>query len=335
MRIAIVVIVCLAGLAAAAFAFLRGTEVQVIAPKRGTAAEIVYANGVVEPRTWAKIASLVRARIVEECNCEGKTVAKGDVLARLDAGEARAQLEQLKARVDLARKELDRTIDLLSRRVVSRQAQDQATNRLLEAEALAAAQRTRIENYVIRAPVSGTVLRQDGEVGEVAEPGNVLFWVGLPRPLIVVADINEEDIPAIAVDQRALVKADAFPGQSLEATVSSITPKGDPVAKTYRVRLALPDDTPLFIGMTVEVNVVVRTVENALLIPRTALSGASVFVVDDADRVRRREIEMGIRGIEMIEVLQGLEEGDRVVAPVPDGLADGARVSVGQSDASG
>ena len=51
---------------------------------RGTAVEIVYATGGVEPVRWAKVASVIRDRIVEICDCEGKTVAKDDVLARLD-----------------------------------------------------------------------------------------------------------------------------------------------------------------------------------------------------------------------------------------------------------
>ena len=56
---------------------------------RGSAAEIVYATGVVEPRTWAKVTPLVRERIVELCGCEGREVDKGDVLARSTTGRRR------------------------------------------------------------------------------------------------------------------------------------------------------------------------------------------------------------------------------------------------------
>src|SRR5215831_3123547 len=58
--------------------------VTVIAAARGTAVEIVYATGAVEPVRWARVASIIRDRIVEICDCEGKVVDKGDVLARLD-----------------------------------------------------------------------------------------------------------------------------------------------------------------------------------------------------------------------------------------------------------
>ena len=79
-----------------------------VAPSRGTAVEIVYATGAVEPVRWAKVASLIRDRIVDLCYCEGKTVAKGDVLARLDDRELRAQLQELKAREEFAKRELAR-----------------------------------------------------------------------------------------------------------------------------------------------------------------------------------------------------------------------------------
>src|SRR5258705_3284498 len=61
--------------------------VTVIAAARGTAVEIVYATGAVEPVRWARVASIIRDRIVKLCDCEGKVVAKGDVLARLDDRE--------------------------------------------------------------------------------------------------------------------------------------------------------------------------------------------------------------------------------------------------------
>lgn len=313
-------------LAGAALWYLRTPQaVSVAVPSRGDAAEIVYATGIVEPRTWAKVTPLLRERIIELCNCEGESVERGAVLARLDSRQPEATLAELRARHKSASSDYDRAVALVERRVATEQTLDRARSELNQVEALIAGQQSRLESYVLRAPMSGVVLRQDGEVGEVAEPGTVLFWVGEPKPLQVEADVNEEDIPRITVGQRAVLKADAFPGQVLEATVSSITPKGDPVAKTYRVHLALPDATPLRIGMTVEVNVIVRIASNALLVPTNALRGAALFVADNGI-ARRHEVKVGIRGVSNTQVLSGLDEAARVIVPFPEDLADGARV---------
>lgn len=321
----LLVLALLLAAAGAYWRFSRPPEVATAAPTRGDAAEIVYATGVVEPRTWAKVTPLLRERIIELCNCEGEAVEKGGVLARLDDRQAQASLAELRARQKFSRADYERVAALVERRVASEQALDRARSELSQIEAVIAGQETKLETYILRAPMSGVVLRQDGEVGEVAEPGTVLFWVGEPKPLLLEADVNEEDIPRVAVGQRAVLKADAFPDRILEAHVDSITPKGDPVAKTYRVRLALPEDTPLRIGMTVEVNVIVQVSARALLVPTNALRGGALFAVDNGI-ARRHDVTIGIRGASNTQILSGLEEAARVIVPFPEDLADGARV---------
>lgn len=311
--------------AAAWWQLLRPVPVVTVAPHRGDAAEIVYATGVVEPRIWAKVTTVVRERLVELCDCEGETVRAGDVLARLDQSEAEASLNELEERLRLAVEEQQRLSVLRERNATSQRAFDQAQSEVTQFEALVAGQKARLENYVLRAPTAGVVLRREGEVGEIAEPGEVLFWVGRPQPLVVIASVNEEDIPRVVEGQRVLLSSDAFPGRVLDATVDHITPMGDPIAKTFRVRLSLPADTPLRIGMTVDVNIVIRVSEKALLLPSPAARDGAVVVAVDG-RAHRRDVETGIVGTRDVEILSGLTEADRVIAPYPEDLADGARV---------
>ncbi|TCU39272.1 efflux RND transporter periplasmic adaptor subunit [Rhizobium azibense] len=301
--------------------------VSVVVPLRGRAAEIVYASGVVEPLTWAKVTPLVRERVVEQCNCEGASVEKGDILARLDDSEARAALAELEARLALAEQEFRRYNLMLEKNTAAQQSVDRASSEVEQLKALAAGQRARLDSYIIRAPIDGVVLRQDGEVGEVADLGTALFWVGEQKPLLVVADVNEEDIPRVRLGHKALLKSDAFKDQTLEATVSSITPKGDPVTKTYRVKLRLPNDTPLMIGMSTDVNIIVRVSENALLVPTIAMQAEKVFTVE-GNFARLREIKSGIRGPNGIEIISGLDETTHVISPFPQDLMDGTRVTI-------
>ena len=108
----------------------------------------------------------------------------------------------------------------------------------------------------LRSPLDGMVLRRDGEVGEIVGPTDVLFWeFGPPLPKQVVAEINEEEITKIAIGQKAYLRTEAFAGRQLHAEVSQITPKVRQPTDFSHL-LAATDDSPLRIGMTVEVNIV-------------------------------------------------------------------------------
>jgi RND family efflux transporter MFP subunit len=175
--------------------------------------------------------------------------------------------------------------------------------------------------------MDGVVLRRDGEVGEIVGPTDVLFWVGKPSPLQVVADINEEEITKVAVNQKAFLSSEAFARRPLRASVSQITPKGDPTKKTFRVYLQLPTDSPLRIGMTVDVNIVVREKPAAVVVPVDAVSADTVQVVSD-DRVRRVPVSTGIRGTQSVEITVGVAAGTLVLSPTRGDLKDGARVRI-------
>ncbi|MBP0462400.1 efflux RND transporter periplasmic adaptor subunit [Roseomonas sp. PWR1] len=291
----------------------------------GPAIRAVYATGSVEPVHWAKVGPAVRARITEVLVAEGQRVTEGQPMARLDSREAQHRAEEAEARARYAQEELARVRTLVSRDIASRAALDRAESEARAVRAVAEAAQRRLDDYIVRAPSDGIVLRRDAEVGEVVDTPAALFWIGEPRPLRVTSEVDEEDIAQVREGQRVLLRADAFPGQVLAATVAQITPKGDSTRKSYRVRLALPDDTPLLIGMTVEANIVLRETDAAVLVPPAALRDGGVFVVRQ-ETVERRAIDIGVQGPRAVEVLRGLARGEVVVLNPPAGLADGQQV---------
>lgn len=311
----------------------RPPEVIFATAQRGTAVEIIYGTGSVEPVRWAKVTSLIRDRIVEICYCEGKSVAKGDVLARLDDRQVQAQLRELRAREEFLKRELSRVTELMARGSTTTQAHERASMDLNQIQALIAVQSEKINGYIIVSPMDGIVLRRDGEIGEIAEVGQILFRVGVPKPLEVVTEVNEEDIPRVAIGQIALLRTDAFPDARLEAKVREITPMGDPLTKTYRIRLALPDDSSLRPGMSVEANVISREKPNALLVPSNSILDNAVFVIED-DRLQKRSVKIGIRGTRQTEILSGLNDGERVASPATTELKNGGRVRAVEPAAS-
>lgn len=303
-------------------------EVEMVAPRRGPAVEAIYATGTVEAEKWARIAPVAPGRIAEILAFEGDTVKEGQPLARLDDREARARVAELEAKAAYWREEMNRSSALTERGYRSAEATQKARSEYNQVTAAINAARQKRTDLVVTSPMDGVVLKRDGEIGELAEIKDALFWVGAPRPLRITAEVDEEDISRVRVGQKVLIKADAFAERVLEARVDRITPKGDPINKTFRVRVALPDDTPLLVGMTTEINIITAEHANALLVPVTALGADNTVLTVDDGRVAALAVQTGIRGRTMVEITGGLDEGRRVVVSPPSGLKPGARARI-------
>lgn len=217
LRYALTAVTLLALLVLLGLYFLSAARpaVSVKQPSRGPAVEAVYATGTVEPVQWVKVAPRIVARIDEILASEGDRVTEGQVLARLDDREERANVAQLEARVAFLRTELAR-LRRLGEEHITRQSYEQAESELRQAKAALDAAQHLLSEMTIRSPMDGVVLHQEGEVGEIVDKRQVLFWVGQIRPLRVSAEVDEEDIPPVREGQRTLIKADAFPGEILE-----------------------------------------------------------------------------------------------------------------------
>jgi membrane fusion protein, multidrug efflux system len=292
--------------------------------------EAVYGTGTVEPVQWAKVVPLQRRRLLELCSCEGQYVKAGQILGRQDDAEERSALQELEYNNQQLQRDLDRAEKDRGKSDAAQTEYEQRWTQFEESKSRIAAQKVRIDQLVLRAPLDGMVLRRDGEVGEIAGPSDVLFWVGPPAPMQVVAEIDEEEINRIAVGQKAFLRSEAFPGQSLRATVSRITPKGDPSRKTFRVYLLLPDDTRLRIGMSVEANIVVREKPSAIVVPADAVAGNAIQVVNNG-RIQRVPVTVGVRGSRNVEIIGEVSRGMAVLTPARTDLADGTRVRIERS----
>jgi RND family efflux transporter MFP subunit len=297
------------------------TSVATMAP----VSEAIYGTGTVEPARWAKVVPLQRRRLVDLCTCEGQTVKAGQVLGRQDDAEERSALNELQISSQQAQRDLDRAEKDRTKNDATQKEYEQRWTQAEEYKSRIAAQQVRIDQLVLRAPLDGMVLRRDGGVGDVVGPTDVLFWVGPPLPMQVVAEVNEEEINRIAVGQKAFLRSEAFPGMALRASVSQITPKGDPTRKTFRVYLLLPNDTPLRIGMSVEANIIFREKSSAIVVPAEAVSGDAVQIVNNG-KLERVPVRVGIRGSRNVEVIGDVSRGMAVLSPARSDLAEGTRV---------
>src|SRR6202158_5227115 len=297
--------------------FFQSPTVTTAVAIRAPVSEAIYGTGTVEPERWAKVVPIQRRRLVELCRCEGQAVKVGQVLGRQDDAEERSALHELEINNEQLQRDLNRAERDRDKSDAAKTEYEQRSTQFEESKSRISAQKVRIDALV----------RRDGEVGEIVGPPDVLFWVGPPAPMQVVAEINEEEITRIAVGQKAFLRSEAFSAQALRATVSQITPKGDPTRKTFRVYLLLPRDTPLRIGMTVEVNIIYREKTAAIVVPAEAVTGNAVQVVSGG-KIQHVPITVGIRGSRKVEIIGNVSKDTTVLSPARADLVDGTRVRV-------
>ncbi len=315
----------------------RGPEVTAVAPVRGTAVEIVYATGAVEPVRWAKVAQRDPRPHRRDLRLRGQdrspraTCWPASTTARCGRSS-----HELQAREEFAKREMSRVTELIGRGVATTQAYERASMDLRQIQALISVQIEKLADYTIAAPMDGVVLRRDGEVGEIAEAGQILFRVGVPKPLQVVAEVNEEDIPRVArrpdraaAHRRVPEPAPRRQGARDHADGRSRSPR--PTASASRC----PTTRRCKPGMSVEANVVTREKPNALLVPADAVQGDAVFVDRRRPRAQARRSRSASAARARSRSCPGSTEGERVASPAPPAISPTAhRVRVVDAPAS-
>jgi len=190
---------------------------------------------------------------------------------------------------------------------------------LARAEARLAAAQVAVERTRIRAPLPGIVLKRDVERGEVVQPGEPLVTFAGDGPLEARIQPDESNLALLRVGQRALISAEAFPDQRVDAAIGRIAPSVDPIRGTVEVDLVIDDESGLRPDMTVTVEIEVGRAETALLMPSWAIRDLGsevpwVLVAEDGE-ARRRDVKLGLEGDDLVEVVSGLTEDDRVLLP--------------------
>jgi RND family efflux transporter MFP subunit len=204
----------------------------------------------------------------------------------------------------------------------ARAARDSAAARVTSAQSAVEAARQQVEYTLVRAPYAGIVTERHVEPGEAVGVGQPLMSGLSLEALRVVVDLPQRAAAGVREHRLAYIITDEG---RVESTDVTIFPYADSASNTFRTRLELPDGHfGLYPGMFVKVAFVVGE-SHRLLVPTAALIRRSevtgVYVVDDADQVRMRQVRVGGQFGERTEVLSGLREGERVsLDPVSAGI---------------
>src|SRR5438105_533671 len=274
----------------------------------------------------------VAGRISEILFQEGQRVARGATLIRLDPAINKAEVEQGRANLKLAKSKYDRAVDLAKSNFISGQARDEAENNLRVAEAGVQLAEARLAKMEIKAPFSGIIGLRVVSVGDYAKEGSDIVNLESIDPLKVDFRVPEIYLKQIQVGQTLHVSLDALPGKTFDGKVFAVNPLVDAAGRAIVIRaLVRNSDTSLRPGMFARVRLITRDMKDALAVPEQAIvpfgDDQYVFKISDGRAVRVK-VEVGQRRDGKVEIVKGLEPTDMVVNAGHLKIRDGVPVTI-------
>lgn len=329
-------------------------EVPTISAETGAVArqdlvEALLARGAIAapPNEDVKLASQVPGRVVAMSVAEGDSVRAGQVVAEIETPpledqqrQARAALAQAKVALENARLNLARTEHLFERGIAAGKEVEDARSQVATAEAgleqaqaaLAAADRQLVRARVT-SPISGQVVKRFVGVGEQVDgtAAQPLLEVANVDRVEVGAHVSSEHLGRVRVGQPAAIVSDAWPERTFEGEVLAIAPAIDPATNAALVRIRVKNPEHLLkVGMFAQARIGLREKKGVLVVPPSAVSktdeGTAVYVVSGEEAVRTK-VTIGLETPEAVEVLSGVEEGQKVLVSSIHGLGEKARLA--------
>jgi RND family efflux transporter MFP subunit len=283
--------------------------------------------GTVRPGLRASIEAKISGRIERMPVVQGQTVKAGELLAQLEVREVDARLEQAAAMRDQAERDLARLTVLLGQQAVTQSEFEAVEARTRVARAAFSEAETMLAYSKVPAPFDGVIVRKMADIGDLAGPGRALLEIEDPASMRFETDVPEALIGGLQIGTRMPLRIPAI-GRELEACVSEIAPSGDPHSRTFLVKLDLPAVQGIRSGLFGRVAIPVAEGET-LRVPASAVVQRGqlemVFVVLE-DRAQLRLVKTGKRIADQVEVISGLDPGERIVTEGAKQLRDGQPV---------
>jgi membrane fusion protein (multidrug efflux system) len=306
--------------------------VEVAAVERDSVSSFLETNGSLEAENDVMIVSRIQGPVVELVAEEGMRLRKGDLMLEIDPTEALARVEIAKVALNEAVRAHERAKAARESEIISQEVYDTALAQLESAEAQLVNAEIEYGYTKITAPFDGIVVERLVKLAETVTANQALFRFSEFDPLLVKIQVPEKELSRLAKGQTAYLNVEAWPDERFEASVLRVSPVVEAATGTIRVTLEVSARGKLAPGMFARVFLVTDTRENAVVMPKRALSIESlsdtVFVVGEGGQAVRRNVELGYEQTDIVEVISGLEVGERVIVVGQDGLTDGTPVQV-------
>ena len=291
----------------------------------------VFSNGFIRPFVDLYVVSETQGQIIKVYKEKGDHVVKGDIIAEVDSELLTAQLEATSAAIAQLEKDEARFLTLESENAVTRRDLENIQLNLKTNRAKLITAKRQLADTKIKAPVSGVINDDFIELGQYVGGGSKICNIVDINQLKLTIKITEKDLHATQVGQNAIISSSVYPQELFNAKVVSIANKAG-MGNNFDVELTMTNNhnVRLKAGQYVDVELSNPT-STSVYIPRKTINGslkdASVFIVKD-DKAIEKTVVTGKTNQEMVEILQGLNQGDEIVIAGNYNLFDGATVKV-------
>lgn len=329
----------------------QAVAVEYTTVKRKTIHPIVKFSGSLEPIWQADISSKVASRIDKVLVFEGDQVVAGQTLIILDSIEQKAQAEQAlgsvyESRANLEQAQIDyaRAQKLFPSGAISKQALDtakfkldMAIGKLNAANGNYEALQYKYDSTTIIAPRNGVIARkylQDGAYAAISTP---IVNLADTTKLLAKVSVGEAEIASIRLGQKAKLLVQAYPGREFWGIVTRISPVATVPARNFTVEVTVDNAAnELRGGMFANSFINVTPRDNVLIIPQSAIvmreDQKTVYIVNKDNTLERKLLNTGYIGEGLVEVIDGLNEGDIIVTAGQNRVREGVKVRTLETD---
>jgi membrane fusion protein (multidrug efflux system) len=293
----------------------------------------------------AEVEGVLRSVKVEE----GTQVSKGMLLAAIDDSDyslevkrAEAALRQAEATLENTRLEHKRKDALFQEELVTKQQYDDVVTRLSladaeveRAKASLSLARLKLAKTKITSPLACVVKEKRVSAGDFVKNGTPLFVIIQPNPIKLRFTVPEKDVGRLKMHQEVILKVDGFPGSEFKGKVNIVFPNVEEKTRTLQIEALVPNNNGILKpGLFAKVILYTAGERNTIVVPVTALlyeaEKVKVFTVE-GERAKEREVKLGSKYGETMEIVEGIKEGEKVVTFGQQNLSEGAKINIQQA----
>ena len=308
----------------------RSVSVSTVRAERRFIGDEFSANGISQAARELKLLSDISGRVAEIHVENGDRVAEGTVLLQLDREVYEADYLAAKAACEALRKDEQRLSRASEGGGVTLQQLDNVRAQLASAESRLTASRRRYEDAVVKSPIAGVVNSRFIEKGSLVAPNAPLFEIVDAGRVKLICHVSESRLRLLAVGQSVSAADAAEPGKLFSGRITHIGIKSDR-GLNYPVEVLLERDSRLRVGAYLKVRFCEGRGHDAVTIPRRAVTGSAgsavAYAVENGT-ARRRTLLLGDMAGEMVEVLEGIEEGEEIIVAGIMNIGEGTDVRI-------